>query len=63
MTKSTLHKVYIELSSKYVGMGINYAVLKEKKSGDPFFILFSRGKIIVYEIKQNFKIFNVIFLI
>ena len=27
--KSTLHNVYIELSSKYVGVGVNFALLKE----------------------------------
>ena len=28
---------YIELSSKYVGVGVNFALLKENKSGDPHF--------------------------
>ena len=44
---------YIELSSESVGVGVNY--------GDPHFIFFLKGKIIVYEIKTNLKIFNVRF--
>ena len=32
---------YIELSSKSVGMGVNFALLKDNMSGDPiFFLLF-----------------------
>ena len=29
---------YIELSSKFVEMGLNLAILKDNKSGDPLFI-------------------------
>ena len=37
-----------------VGAGVNFALLKENKYSDPhFFILFSKGKIIVYEIKTK----------
>ena len=31
---------YIELSSKYVGVGVNFALLKENKSDDPHFYSF-----------------------
>ena len=31
---------YIKLSSKYVGVGVNCALLKENKSGDPHFLFF-----------------------
>ena len=34
---------YVELSSKYVGVGVNFALLKEHLSGDPqFLFLFSK---------------------
>ena len=31
---------YIELSSKYVGVGVNFALLSENESGDPDFYFF-----------------------
>ena len=31
---------YIELSPKYVGVGVNFALLKENKSGDPHLLFF-----------------------
>ena len=43
LKKNTCNNVYIELSSKYVGVGVNFALLKENLSGDPhFFIIFSK---------------------
>ena len=46
---------YIELSSKYVGVGVNFALLSEKKSGDPHFLFFFlKGYIKVYGIKTKF---------
>ena len=45
---------YIELSSKYEGVGVNFALLKENKSGDPqFYIILLKGYIKVYEIKTK----------
>ena len=45
---------YIELSSKYEGLGVNFALLKENKSGDPqFLFIFQKGYIKVYEIKTK----------
>ena len=38
--------------SKYVGVGTNFALLKENESGDPqFLFFFLKGYIKVYEIK------------
>ena len=31
---------YIELSSKYGGVGVNFGILKENLSGDPHFLFF-----------------------
>ena len=54
---------YIELSSKYVGVGVNFALLNENKSGDPHFLfVFLKGYIKVYGIKTNFDIVNARFL-
>ena len=45
---------YIELSSKYVGVEVNFALLKENKSGDPLFLFFFLNCYIkVYEIKTK----------
>ena len=45
---------YIELSSKYEGVGVNFALLKENKSGDPqFLFILLKGYIKVYEIKTK----------
>ena len=45
---------YIELSSKYVGVGVNFALLSEKQSGDPHFLFFFlKGYIKVYGIKTR----------
>ena len=48
---------YIELCTKSVGVGLNFALLKEP----PIFVL--KGIMIVHEIKQIFKIFNLRFFI
>ena len=45
---------YIKISSKYVGVGVNFGLLKENKSGDPHFLFFFlKGYIKVYEIKTK----------
>ena len=45
---------YIELSSKYEGVGVNFALLKENKSGDPqFLFILLKVYIKVYEIKTK----------
>ena len=45
---------YIELSSKYEGVGVNFALLKDNCSGDPHFVFFFlKGYIKVYEIKTK----------
>ena len=45
---------YIELSSKCEGVGVNFALLKENKSGDPqFLFILLKGYIKVYEIKTK----------
>ena len=45
---------YIELFSKYEGVGVNFALLKENKSGNPkFLFIFLKGYIKVYEIKTK----------
>ena len=45
---------YIELSSKYVGVGVNFALLSENKSGDPHFLFFFlKGYIKVYGNKNK----------
>ena len=45
---------YIELSSKYVGVGVNFGLLKENYSGGPqFLFFFLKGYIKVYEIKTK----------
>ena len=45
---------YIELSSKYEGVGVNFALLKENKSCDPqFLFILLKGYIKVYEIKTK----------
>ena len=42
-----------------MGVGVNFALLKENKSDDPHFLFFFlKGYIKVYEIKQNFEISN-----
>ena len=49
-----------------MGVGVNFAIPKENKFGDPpppFLLFFLKGKLIVYEIKQNLKILNVRFLV
>ena len=46
--------LYIELSSKYEGVGVNFALLKENKSGDPqFLFILLKGNIKFYEIKTK----------
>ena len=45
---------YIDLSSKYEGVGVIFALLAENKSGDPqFFFIFLKGYIKVYEMKTK----------
>ena len=45
---------YIELSSKYVGVGLNFALLNENKSGEPHFsFVFLKGYIKVYGIRSK----------
>ena len=42
------------LTSKCVGVGVNFALLKENKSDDPHFLFFIlKGYIKVYEIKTK----------
>ena len=54
---------YIELSSKYVGVGVKFALLNENQSGDPHFLfVFLNGYIKVCGIKQNFEIAKARFL-
>ena len=51
-----LHSItfYIELSSNKMGVGVNFALLKENLSGDPHFLFcFLKGYIKVYEIKTK----------
>ena len=48
---------YIELSPKYVGVGVNFAPLKENLSGDPqFLFFFLKVYIKVYEIKIKLRL-------
>ena len=54
-------KFYIELSSKFVGKGLNLALLQDNESGDPRFFPFSKMQMIVHGIKTKNKIFNVRF--
>ena len=50
---------YIELlSSKYVGVGVNFALLTKISLVTPIFIRFSKSYIKVYGIKKNFEIVN-----
>ena len=45
---------YIELSSKYAGIGVNFGLLKENKSGDTqFLFFFLKSYTKVYEIKTK----------
>ena len=45
---------YIELSSKYERVGVNFALLKENKSVDPqFLFILLKDYIKVYEIKTK----------
>ena len=53
MTKVRSIAFYIDLSAKYVGVGVNFALLKENWFGDPIFILFLKVNIKVYEIKTK----------
>ena len=44
----------IKLSSKLVGVGLNFALLKDNWSGDPrFFFFFLKCKMIVHDIKTT----------
>ena len=52
-----LHSItsYIELSSKCMVVGVNFALLSGNTSGDPHFLFFFlKGYIKVYGIKTNF---------
>ena len=64
MTKNHYLRFYIELSLKYVVVGLNLAILKDNLYGNPpFFFFFLKGKMIVHEIKTKFKVFVSDFLI
>ena len=64
MTKVHSITCYIELSSKYAGVGVNFALLKENELGDPHFLFFFlKGNTNVYEIRPKFEIVNARFCI
>ena len=53
----------IELSSKFVGVGTNLALLQDNQSGDPIVFFFLKCQMIVHEIITINKIFNIGFFI
>ena len=58
MTKVHSITFYVKLSSKSVGVGLNFALLKENYFDGPHFLfVFLKGKIIVYEIKTKLSDF------